>query len=224
VLSDGDMPEIDGFQLIENLRRLQCCPGAAMLMLTSSDRNGDAARARKLALAACLTKPIPSDDLRDAILRAFSNVPAAADPGSPGASRRTAKTKAARPLRILVAEDNLVNQLLAVRMLGKRGHSVEVVGNGRKALDRLALEPFDILLTDMQMPEMDGFETAAAIREQERRTGRHLPIVAMTAMAMKGDRERCLQVGIDAYVSKPMKQSELFETLERFSPPSPSIA
>ncbi|MGA2118737.1 MAG: response regulator [Bryobacteraceae bacterium] len=109
-------------------------------------------------------------------------------------------------------------------MQGKRGHSVEVEGNGREALQRLALEPFDLLLTDMQMPELDGFEVTAAIREQERRTGRHLPIIAMTAMAMKGDRERCLQVGMDAYVSKPMQQSELFEAIERVSPLSLSIA
>ena len=134
------------------------------------------------------------------------------------------KTKAEKPLRILLAEDNAVNRILAVRILGKRGHSVEVAGNGREALERLARVRFDLLLTDMQMPEMDGFETAAAIREQERRTGGHLPIIAMTAMAMKGDRERCLQVGMDGYVSKPMQPSELLETIERFSPMPASIA
>lgn len=224
VLTDGNMPEMDGFQLIEELRHLACCPGAAMVMLTSSDKNGDVARARKLALAACLTKPISSDDLRNAVLRAFADVPGAAHPGLPAASRLAVKTKAEKPLRILLAEDNAVNRILAVRILGKRGHSVEVAGNGREALERLARERFDLLLTDMQMPEMDGFETAAAIREQERRTGGHLPIIAMTAMAMKGDRERCLQVGMDGYVSKPMQPSELLETIERFSPMPASIA
>jgi CheY-like chemotaxis protein len=190
-----------------------------MLMLSSCDKNGDVARARKLDLAGYLTKPVSPDDLQSAILRAFSVVASAADhSGSPGPSRPAAKSAAARPLRVLLAEDNLVNQVLAVRMLSKRGHSVEVVGNGREALGRLAAEPFDLLLTDMQMPEMDGFETAAAIREQEHQTGRHLPIIAMTAMAMKGDRERCLQVGMDGYVSKPMQQAELIEAIERFSP------
>ncbi|MGA2118733.1 MAG: response regulator [Bryobacteraceae bacterium] len=219
VLTDANMPDMNGFQLIEALRRHQCCPGAAMLMLSSCDKNGDVARARKLDLAGYLTKPVSPDDLQSAILRAFSVVASAADhSGSPGPSRPAAKSAAARPLRVLLAEDNLVNQVLAVRMLSKRGHSVEVVGNGREALGRLAAEPFDLLLTDMQMPEMDGFETAAAIREQEHQTGRHLPIIAMTAMAMKGDRERCLQVGMDGYVSKPMQQAELIEAIERFSP------
>jgi signal transduction histidine kinase/ligand-binding sensor domain-containing protein/CheY-like chemotaxis protein len=225
VLTDGNMPEMDGFQLIESLRFHQCCPGASMLMLTSGDKNGDAARARKLELTACLTKPFSSDDLRNAILRAFSGVPgAAARHGSPSAFRPNAQTVTAKPLRILLAEDNKVNQMVAVRILGKRGHSVEVVENGREVLDRLAREPFDVLLTDIQMPEMDGFETAAAIRSQEQKTGQHLPIIAMTAMAMKGDRERCLQVGMDGYVSKPMQPSELFEAIECVSRLSPSIA
>jgi len=223
VLTDGNMPEMDGFQLIEGLRGLGCCPGAAMMMLTSNDRNGDSTRARKLALGACLTKPISADELRDAILRALA-VPAAAHAASPSALRPAAKAKAERPLHILLAEDNHVNQVLAVRMLGKRGHSVEVANNGREALDRLEMEWFDVLLTDMQMPVMDGFETARTIRERERQTGRHLPIIAMTALAMKGDRERCLEMGMDGYVSKPMQPSELFEALERYSPLSPVIA
>jgi signal transduction histidine kinase/CheY-like chemotaxis protein/ligand-binding sensor domain-containing protein len=224
VLTDGDMPEMDGFELIEGLRFHRCCPGAAMLMLTSWSRNGDAERARQLELTACLTKPISSDDLRHAVVRAFSGVPgAAARPGSPGAPPPNATSITANPLRILLAEDNRVNQMVALRILSKRGHSVEVVESGREVLERLAREPFDLLLTDIQMPDMDGFETAASIRSQERRTGRHLPIIAMTAMAMKGDRERCLQVGMDGYVSKPMQPSELFETIERFAPMSPSI-
>ena len=223
VLTDGNMPEMDGFQLIESLRRLGCCPGAAMMMLTSNDRNGDSARARKLELGACLTKPISADELRDAILRTLS-APTAAHKASPAALRPAARAKAERPLHILLAEDNHVNQVLAVRMLGKRGHSVEVVNNGREALDRLELESFDVLLTDVQMPVMDGFEAARALRERERQTGGHLPIIAMTALAMKGDRERCLEMGMDGYVSKPMQPSELFEALERYSPLSPVIA
>jgi CheY-like chemotaxis protein len=195
-----------------------------MLMLTSGDQHGKAARVHKLALAACLTKPVSSEDLCNAIRRAFSAAPGASHPGPPGAIPPTAKTTAAKPLRILLAEDNRVNQIVAIRLLTKHGHSVEVAGNGREALGRLAQEPFDLLLTDMQMPEVDGFETAATIREQERRTGRRLPIIAMTAMAMKGDRERCLQVGMDGYVSKPMQPSELFEAIERVCGVSPAIA
>ena len=126
-------------------------------------------------------------------------------------------------MRVLLAEDNPVNQVLAVRILSRRGHSVAVVGNGREALLRLGQERFDVLLTDMQMPEMDGFETAEAIRRQEREAGGHLPIVAMTAMALKGDRERCLDVGMDAYISKPVRQSELLDTIERFSAPTAAI-
>jgi CheY-like chemotaxis protein len=224
VLSDGNMPETDGLRLIEDLRRQKYCPGAAMMLLASSDKTGYVARARQMPLAACLNKPISPDDLSSAILRAFSDMPAAASPLGTGAARLNPKAVASTPLRILLAEDNHVNQVLAVRMLGKRGHSVEIVNNGREALERLASEAFDLLLTDMQMPEMDGFETAAAIRSQERQTGMHLPIVAMTALAMKGDRERCLAAGMDGYVSKPMQPSELFETIERFSPMSLSVA
>ena len=217
VLSDGNMPEMDGFELIETLRQTQFCPNAAILMLTSSNRNGDVARARKLTLAACLTKPISQEDLRTAILQACSEVPGAATlSGSPNAPR-VALQLAERPLRILLAEDNAVNQLMAVRVLNKRGHSVTVTGNGGEALNRLADETFDLLLTDIQMPGMDGFELSSTIRERERQTGRHLAIIAMTAMAMQGDRELCLQAGMDGYVSKPMQTKELFETIERFS-------
>jgi two-component system, sensor histidine kinase and response regulator len=116
--------------------------------------------------------------------------------------------------RILLAEDNLVNQTLAVRLLEKRGHAVTVTGNGREALAALAKEEFDLVLMDVQMPEMGGFEATAAIREMEKTSGRHMPIVAMTANALKGDQERCLAAGMDAYVSKPIRTSELFATLE----------
>jgi signal transduction histidine kinase/ligand-binding sensor domain-containing protein/DNA-binding response OmpR family regulator len=219
LLTDVGMPDVDGFQMIKSLKETQSCPGATILMLTASEREKDAEQARQLGLASYLTKPISLDDLRSVMLRAISGVPGAGKhPGSAGAYRAAETSSATEPLRILLAEDNPVNQKLAVRLLTKRGHSVEVVSNGVEALDRLARESFDVLLTDMQMPEMDGFETAAAIRAQEKLTGRHLPIIAMTAMAMKGDRERCLQIGMDGYVSKPMQPSELFEALERFCP------
>jgi CheY-like chemotaxis protein len=122
-------------------------------------------------------------------------------------------------LRVLLAEDNPVNQRLAVRLLEKRGHRVVVAGDGREALDAMsATEPFDLVLMDVQMPEIDGLEATAQIREREHGTGRHVPIIAMTAHAMKGDRERCLQAGMDGYLAKPIQPQELFETIARLLP------
>jgi len=117
-------------------------------------------------------------------------------------------------LRILLAEDNPVNQLLAARLLGKQGHSVAVAHNGREALERIEAQPFDLVLMDVQMPELDGLEATAAIREREKTTGGHIPIVAMTAHAMRGDQERCLAAGMDGYVSKPINVKELFSVVE----------
>jgi len=119
-------------------------------------------------------------------------------------------------LRVLVAEDNEVNQLLAVRMLEKRGHRVAVAGNGREALDAVAKDAFDIVFMDVQMPELDGFEATAGIRENEKGTGRHQVVIALTAHAMKGDRERCMAVGMDDYLCKPIRPQELDEMLEKY--------
>ncbi|MGH9510272.1 MAG: response regulator, partial [Terriglobales bacterium] len=129
-------------------------------------------------------------------------------------SRRRTTRKPTGALRILVAEDNPVNQKLAMRLLEKRGHKVEVAGNGREALETLGKKPFDLVLMDLQMPEMGGLEATARIREKERKSGGHVPIVAMTAHAMKGDRERCLEAGMDGYVSKPVRKNDLFEAIE----------
>jgi CheY-like chemotaxis protein len=116
---------------------------------------------------------------------------------------------------VLLAEDNLVNQKLGVRLLEKRGHAVAVAANGRETLEALAREPFDLVLMDVQMPEMDGFETTAAIRRAEGRTGKRVPIIAMTAHAMKGDRERCLRAGMDGYLAKPIQPKELYDAIDR---------
>jgi CheY-like chemotaxis protein len=137
----------------------------------------------------------------------------ACHPGRPGAEAR------AHGRRVLLAEDNEVNQTLAVRLLEKRGYSVTVAGNGRDALHAIEREPFDIVLMDVQMPEMDGFETAAAIREREKITGDRLPILAMTAYAMKGDEQKCLAAGMDAYISKPIHPRELYALLESLARP-----
>jgi CheY-like chemotaxis protein len=127
-------------------------------------------------------------------------------------------------LRVLIAEDNVVNQRLTMRLLEKQGHRVTVVDNGLAALTILAQQPFDLVLMDVQMPEMDGLETTAAIRAQEQGTGRHLPIIALTSHAMQGDQERCFAAGVDAYVSKPMKVDELYAAIDRLCgcEPAPS--
>jgi len=125
-----------------------------------------------------------------------------------------------RNLHILLAEDNLVNQRLAARLIEKRGHTTVVVNNGREALKALERQTFDLMLVDVQMPDMDGFEATTAIREKEKVTGSHLPIIAMTAHAMKGDRERCLAAGMDDYVSKPIHPTELFRAIEELMPAS----
>ena len=173
-----------------------------------------AARCRELGVAAYLTKPIRRTELRKAILTAL---------GTREQERKTTlltrhslreTDTSVVPLRVLVAEDNLVNQRVVVRLLEKRGHQVLVANNGREAVEALQEQKFDLVLMDVQMPEMDGFEATAVIREQETSTGRHQRVVAMTAHAMKGDRERCLQAGMDGYLSKPVNPKELFEVLE----------
>ena len=118
------------------------------------------------------------------------------------------------PLHVLVAEDNSVNQRLALRLLEKRGHRVKIVGNGAQAIEALAQDDFDVVLMDVQMPEMDGFQATAAIREQERASGDHMPIIAMTAHAMRGDRERCLEAGMDDYISKPLRAEDFYQVVE----------
>jgi two-component system, sensor histidine kinase and response regulator len=127
-------------------------------------------------------------------------------------------------LRVLVVEDNPVNQHLAVRLIEKQGHSADAVPSGLAALAALEKEPFDLVLMDVQMPEMDGFETSRAIRRREEQTGAHVPIIAMTAHAMQGDRERCLAAGMDAYVSKPVSVKELFAAVESVRKLEPSCA
>jgi CheY-like chemotaxis protein len=170
---------------------------------------------------AYLTKPVKRGELLNALAAAAGA--GSPDQGQPAAPRR-GFAACERGLRLLLAEDNAVNQKLAVRLLEKRGHAVVVVGNGKEALRALFGEggsggpgPFDVVLLDVMMPEMDGLEATAAIRAREEGTGDHTPIIAMTAHAMKGDRERCLEVGMDGYISKPLQPGELFDTIERLA-------
>jgi signal transduction histidine kinase/CheY-like chemotaxis protein len=214
VLLDAHMPGMDGFDLAERIRRTPALAGATILMLSSADPPGTRSRCHALGVTAYLTKPITQSELWDGIVKALQppqeQMRSAATPHNAG-------WQACQGLRILVAEDNVVNQRLALRMLEKWGHQVIVASNGREAVAVLTKpEPHDIelVLMDVQMPEMSGFEATAAIRAEERHTGRHVPIIAMTAHCLKGDRERCLAAGMDGYVSKPIHAQGLFDTVE----------
>jgi len=212
ILLDAHMPGVDGFMLAERIRTNSNLTGATVMMLSSASHPIDARRCQELGLAAYLIKPIKQAELYRAILAALG-----APVARPASQPRPALTRAGRSLRVLLAEDNAVNQKLAVRLIEKQGHSIAVVSNGQEALEALEREPFDLVLMDVQMPDMDGFETTAAIRARERDNGRHIPILAMTAYAMKGDRERCLECGMDDYVSKPIQPRELWEAIERLT-------
>jgi CheY-like chemotaxis protein len=207
VLLDANMPELDGFGLAAQIKQNADLAQATIMMLTSGGHRGDAARCHELGIAAYLTKPITQAELREAILIALGKSVAKQD-RPPVVTRHTLRTRHLQ-LRILLAEDNLVNQTLAVRILEKLGHTVAVVGDGQSVLDALVRQAFDLILMDVQMPTMDGLEATAAIRAREQTTGTHIPIIAMTAHAMQGDRERCLAAGMDEYISKPIKLDDL---------------
>jgi PAS domain S-box-containing protein len=213
VLLDCHMPEMDGFVLAENITRNPELAGATMMMLTSAGYRGDAARCRELGIAAYMLKPIHQENLRKAIESVLANLPRKPAAQPPLVTRHTLRESGALR-RILLVEDNKVNQLVATRMLERAGYSVTVAGDGREGLAALDKTAFDMALMDVQMPVMGGFEATAAIREKEKSTGGHIPIVAMTAHAMKGDRERCTQAGMDGYVSKPVKAQELLRAVE----------
>jgi signal transduction histidine kinase/DNA-binding response OmpR family regulator len=214
VLTDMHMPNMDGFALVEQIRQRPELSTATIMMLTSAGHRGDAARCEELGVSAYLQKPIRQSELREVIARVLGAkeqqgaIPlitrySLQDPRGPSAA-----------LRVLLAEDNLVNQRLATRLLEKRGHSVVVASSGGEALAAFENEKFDLILMDLQMPEMDGYETTAAIRKQEKGGGNHVQIVALTAHAMKGDREKCLAGGMDGYLSKPIRPQGLDELLE----------
>jgi len=227
VLIDANMPGMDGFTLATRIERDANLAGATVMMLTSSEQPGDAKRCRELGVAAFLTKPVRQAELRRAMLEALSR----SGPERPKQAflGRPSETALPRPRRILLAEDSPVNQKLAIALLQKRGHQVRVARTGREALDLLDQEPFDLVLMDVQMPEMDGFEATAAIRRREAVHGGHIPIIALTAHAMKGDRERCLEAGMDAYLAKPIRAQELYDLVESIPPlasgdPPPSLS
>jgi two-component system sensor histidine kinase/response regulator len=214
VLSDVNMPDVDGFALIEQCRNIDVLQKSVFIMLTSATRTGDVDRCKNLKIGAHLVKPVKQSELFDAIAESLG-VSAPAASAQAGDVSKTAV--AGQPLRILLAEDSLANQKLAIGLLTKWGHSVTLATNGREAVTRATSnDRFDLVLMDVQMPEMDGFEATRSIREYEDATLRtHLPIVAMTAHAMKGDRDRCLAAGMDGYISKPVRASELSRTISQ---------
>jgi CheY-like chemotaxis protein len=216
VLTDMHMPKMDGFQLVEQIRVRPRLSTATIMMLTSAGHRGDAERCQKLGVSAYLLKPVRQSELREAVARALgAPKQGGAIPLITRYSLQDAR-ESRKSLRILVVEDNLVNQRLATRLLEKRGHHVAVAGNGQQALVALEKERFDLVLMDMQMPEMDGFEATTEIRKRESANDQRLPIVALTAHAMKGDREKCLAAGMDGYLSKPIRPQELDEVLQRY--------
>jgi PAS domain S-box-containing protein len=215
ILLDAQMPGMDGFSVVERIQQDAHLAKLVVIMLTSGGFRGDAARCRELGIQGYLTKPIRRSDLLEAIHVVLGSQTG----GEPSASLVTLHSlrESRGRLRILLAEDNRINQVLAVRLLEKRGHEVAVVGNGEEALAALDIQAFDLILMDVQMPEMDGFQATAAIRKGEMKTGKHIPIIAMTAHAMAGDKERCLEAGMDEYLTKPIRPEQLSDVLKRYS-------
>lgn len=212
LLLDVCMPGVDGFALCERIRHTPGTSNMTVMMLSSVARRQDAIRSRELGIAAYLTKPIDWKELRDVIASVLTKdvqiAPAKTSPAN------ASRDNALHGLRILLAEDNEVNQELALSLLKKYGHSVLLANDGREALSAWEQEPFDLILMDLQMPVMGGFEATAAIRSKEAHTGAHIPIVAMTAHAMKGDRENCLNAGMDGYVPKPISVKVLLDAID----------
>jgi len=217
VLLDGHMPDMDGFAVAERISQDRRYADVKLVMLTSASQPEDVARCRRLGISAYLTKPIKQSELFDVIITAISQ-PAAERRRVPRPAREARRPQ--RKLHVLLAEDNQVNQLLATRIFKKLGHHVTVVSNGREALSAVQAGQFDLVAMDVQMPEMDGLDATAAIRAWEKAEGTHVPIMAMTAHAVKGDRERCLAAGMDGYTSKPIRIGELERAITQLVSPS----
>jgi two-component system sensor histidine kinase/response regulator len=217
VLLDARMPGTDGLAVAESIRQSPVLSASRIILLTSEDLRGDLARYRELGIAACAMKPVPQEELLEIIYRVLSrpdsangavdrmDLIAAADPTSASARR----------LRVLVAEDNPFNQQLVEHLLRRNGHDIRVAGDGLEALAALEQDSFDLMLLDVHMPGCDGFQVIEALRRREQATGGHLPVIALTARAMRSDRERCLQAGMDDYLAKPIAAAELFRVMDR---------
>ncbi len=210
VLTDAQMPDVDGFTLAESIQREPQGGIPTVMMLASGDRPGDISRCEELGLFAYVLKPVKRSDLLDAILAALGI--AAMETATQGSA--VARPLPSRSLRILLAEDSLVNQKLVTGLLERHGHVIRIANTGREAVAAFRSGTFDLVLMDIQMPEMDGLEATAAIRRLEAGTGRRVPMVAMTAHAMSGDRERCLEAGMDQYIAKPIRAKQLLAVVD----------
>jgi CheY-like chemotaxis protein len=220
------LPDGDGFTLIEKINRQPALADASIMMFTPGHKLVEAARCRDLGVVAYITKPIRAHELREALQAAHSK--ALSHPGEALAQGRPdglpVEKRTGRALRILLAEDNPINQRLTLRLLEKRGHAVVAAADGVEALEALDRDVFDLVLMDVQMPQMDGFQVTAIVREREKLTGGHLPIFAMTAHVLKGDEERCLTAGMDGYIPKPISPKALIAVVESVSVPLSSAA
>jgi CheY-like chemotaxis protein len=217
ILLDFMMPHIDGFEFVERLRADSQLRETSVIMASSSPLPGHVDRSRKLGVVCYLKKPVLEAELLDALLQ-YIGRPAVAD----AAEKPLPSPPAAGPrLRVLLAEDGRINQHVAVGLLRIQGHAVVVAEDGKAAVEAWEREPFDVILMDVQMPEMDGYEATAAIRRREQQTGTHTPIIALTASAMRGDRERCLEAGMDGYLAKPIDRGKLYEVLADLRSPEP---
>jgi CheY-like chemotaxis protein/HPt (histidine-containing phosphotransfer) domain-containing protein len=214
VLLDLMMPNIDGFTLAEQIQSDASLGDPEMIMISSAGRSGDMERCRQLGIAKYLMKPIIQSELLNAMLEIFAASAAAEPDAHPIAGPR---------LRVLLAEDGLINQQVAIGLLRRYGHEVVVANNGKEAVQAMESGSFDVVLMDVQMPEMDGHAATTAIRNLEKGSSRHTPIIAMTAAAMKGDREQCLESGMDGYLAKPINPDQLLQTLLQFVPASEQV-
>ena len=214
IVLDCMMPDMDGFMLAEQVQRNLDFHNPTMIMVSSGARAGEAEKCREMGIAAYMTKPAVQSELLEAILEVV-NAGATAEFRSPAPQQ---EVPTGRRLRILLAEDGLVNQRVAIGLLERVGHQVVVAENGQAAVEAWQQEDFDVVLMDVQMPEMDGYEATAVIRAREQTTRRHIPIIATTAAAMKGDHEKCLQAGMDGYLSKPLNPTQLYQALEEHVP------
>jgi two-component system, sensor histidine kinase and response regulator len=216
VLTDMHMPRMDGFGLVERLKGKPDLCRSTIMMLTSGGQRGDAQRCGELGIAAYLLKPIRQSELREAVARVLAARESRVS--EPMITRYSLREQIheGKTLTILLAEDNVVNQKLASRLLEKRNHTVTIVANGKEALAAMEKGRYDLVLMDVQMPEMDGFEATTILREREHSTGKHQSVVAMTALAMSGDKERCIMAGMDGYLSKPIRPQELDQLLDSY--------
>ncbi len=215
IITDLHMPEIDGFQLTESIRSHPILKNVPIVLLSSSTTTGDQDRCNRLRIAARLLKPAKQSLLLDNIVRVLAGASRTDSGAAPAQAAVSSTSKTRPPLNVLLAEDNPVNQKFAVRVLEGAGHRVTVANNGREALDRWASNAFDLILMDVQMPEMDGLDATREIRTKESGSGKRSTIIAMTANAMTGDREMCIEAGMDGYVPKPVKKDVLFAEIDR---------